>query len=346
MTISNCGHDENGKYSGGKAGDQSGTEWYLRGWYNAGWQAMYRHPDANVRAKISEFAVSAAKNDHIGYDQSQRETFWRELEKAGYDPARIATDCETDCSAGVAAIVKAVGYVLGIDNLKNVSIAMYTGNQDAVLVSAGFQRYTDGRYLTSDANLAAGDILRSSGHTTINVTGEASGIMSGGLASTANPCKGWTGDLVKKVQSALISKGYSCGASGVDGSFGVGTDAAVRAYQRDHGLEVDGIAGPKTQASLFGASAGAVADKYPAGTYVTCVGCLNVRTGAGTNYATKTKGQLTADGQRHSNANGQLNSGTTVTVTQVKQVGGDWWGLIPSGWICLEYQGKVYANRK
>lgn len=25
--ISNCGHDERGKYSGGKAGDQTGTEW-------------------------------------------------------------------------------------------------------------------------------------------------------------------------------------------------------------------------------------------------------------------------------------------------------------------------------
>lgn len=25
--ISNCGHDENNRYSGGKAGDQTGTEW-------------------------------------------------------------------------------------------------------------------------------------------------------------------------------------------------------------------------------------------------------------------------------------------------------------------------------
>ena len=27
--ISNCGHDENGRYSGGKAGDQTGTEWQV-----------------------------------------------------------------------------------------------------------------------------------------------------------------------------------------------------------------------------------------------------------------------------------------------------------------------------
>lgn len=28
--ISNCGYDENGKYSGGAAGDQTGAEWEIR----------------------------------------------------------------------------------------------------------------------------------------------------------------------------------------------------------------------------------------------------------------------------------------------------------------------------
>ena len=32
--ISNCGHDENGRYSGGKAGDQTGTEWQVINWYS------------------------------------------------------------------------------------------------------------------------------------------------------------------------------------------------------------------------------------------------------------------------------------------------------------------------
>ena len=37
--ISSCGHDENNKYKGGKAGDQTGTEYYLRTWYKPsyGW---------------------------------------------------------------------------------------------------------------------------------------------------------------------------------------------------------------------------------------------------------------------------------------------------------------------
>lgn len=43
--ISNCGHDERGKYSGGKAGDQTGTEWQVINWYNRPWKCVLRHPD-------------------------------------------------------------------------------------------------------------------------------------------------------------------------------------------------------------------------------------------------------------------------------------------------------------
>lgn len=36
-----------------------------------------------------------------------------------------------------------------------------------------------------------------------------------------------------------------------DGRFGTGTESAVRAWQRSHGLKIDGEVGPKTWASLF-----------------------------------------------------------------------------------------------
>ena len=53
MTISNCGHDENNRYNSGKAGDQTGTEWYVRSWYNGGWTHVFRHPNAKTRALIA-----------------------------------------------------------------------------------------------------------------------------------------------------------------------------------------------------------------------------------------------------------------------------------------------------
>ena len=46
--ISNCGHDENNRYSGGKAGDQTGTEWRVINWYNRPWKCVLRHPDLTV----------------------------------------------------------------------------------------------------------------------------------------------------------------------------------------------------------------------------------------------------------------------------------------------------------
>lgn len=73
--ISNCGHDENNRYSGGKAGDQTGTEWQVINWYNRPWKCVLRHPDAKVRKMIASMAKAAAVNNKIGYDQSERYTF-------------------------------------------------------------------------------------------------------------------------------------------------------------------------------------------------------------------------------------------------------------------------------
>lgn len=64
--------------------------------------------------------------------------------------------------------------------------------------------------------------------------------------------KGAKGDEVKALQALLIGYGYSCGDSGVDGSFGGATDRAVRAFQKDRGLEVDGSVGPATWTNLLG----------------------------------------------------------------------------------------------
>ena len=52
------------------------------------------------------------------------------------------------------------------------------------------------------------------------------------------------------MQSRLISKGYSCGGCGVDGSFGYDTLAALKKFQKDHGLQIDGYCGANTAKKL------------------------------------------------------------------------------------------------
>lgn len=63
--------------------------------------------------------------------------------------------------------------------------------------------------------------------------------------------KGSSGSDVKKMQQSLIDAGYDVGSTGADGIYGSATEAAVRKYQQDNGLAVDGIAGEKTLGSLY-----------------------------------------------------------------------------------------------
>ncbi|WP_220084869.1 N-acetylmuramidase family protein [Halomonas sp. SL1] len=60
---------------------------------------------------------------------------------------------------------------------------------------------------------------------------------------------GDTGYHVESLQRALVQAGH---AIEVDGWFGDETEAAVRAVQREHGLVIDGLAGPKTREALGG----------------------------------------------------------------------------------------------
>jgi N-acetylmuramoyl-L-alanine amidase len=53
---------------------------------------------------------------------------------------------------------------------------------------------------------------------------------------------------VRSIQQALKSRGYYTG--NIDGIFGTATKNAVTAFQRDNGLEVDGIAGKETLKAL------------------------------------------------------------------------------------------------
>lgn len=195
--ISNCGHDENNKYTGGAAGDQTGGEWALIAWYNRPWKCVLRHPDAAIRQEIARLATAAAKNNLVGYDQGQRYTFWEHLKASNYDPAKITIKCEADCSSGVAAIVKAVGYLTGNAKLQAVSIYCYTGNLRAALKAAGFTVLTESKYLTGPDYLLAGDILLNDDHHTATNVTDGSKATSGG-SSSGGSAGGSTGGALSK----------------------------------------------------------------------------------------------------------------------------------------------------
>lgn len=60
--------------------------------------------------------------------------------------------------------------------------------------------------------------------------------------------KGMKGDAVKELQNGLIIRGYSLGKA--DGDFGAKTETAVKAFQKDCGLTMDGVVGKNTYKAL------------------------------------------------------------------------------------------------
>lgn len=67
-------------------------------------------------------------------------------------------------------------------------------------------------------------------------------------AAVFNVSVGCQGNITKILQGLLLCNGY--GAGGFDGIFGSGTEAAVREFQYQRALEVDGIAGQQTFEAL------------------------------------------------------------------------------------------------
>lgn len=165
VKIGHAESDEEKRSSGGRAGDQTGREVYVRDWYNRskGWTNVFRAVKKKDREAIAVAMEQACENDRIGYDQGQRTTLYDAAKKAKWDISKITTACETDCSALVAVCVNAAGI--------SVSKDMYTGNEaKALRATKMFREYATKNYLTKPDKLQRGDILLGPGHTAIVVS--------------------------------------------------------------------------------------------------------------------------------------------------------------------------------
>lgn len=227
--LSNCGHDENNKYHGGSAGDQTGTEYRVIKWYNRPWNYVLRAKSRTVGNKLAQIARQAAENNNIGYDQYQRLTYFDALSKADWNPSKITTKCETDCTASTAANVIATGYQLGIKSLEEVSPKLYSGNIRKGLMATGeFDTLTASKYLTSDKYLLPGDILLyENHHAAINLD-------TGSALTTSS-------STVTKPSSQVTKPSTTTSSSNkitVDGEWG---KATTRAAQRVFSTTIDGI---------------------------------------------------------------------------------------------------------
>ncbi len=254
VKIGHAYSDENKSAKGGIAGDQTGNEVKTQNWYNRskGWSAVFRPKNSTVAEKIAVAMEQACANSKIGYDQSQRTTLYTKAKEKNWDLSKITSNCECDCSSLVAVCVNAAGIAVSKD--------MYTGNQKAVLKATGqFELLTDSKYLTDSKCLKRGDILLGTGHTAVVLSSgddakqnenTSEGEKTVNIEMTVLK-KGAKGEQVKTLQRLLLALGYDLKHYGADGSFGGTTDKAVRAFQSNNGLAVDGSVGKATWTKLL-----------------------------------------------------------------------------------------------
>lgn len=248
VKIGSARIDENGKTHGGKAGDQTGKEVSTQSYYvhSKGWRVL-RCTDAAKAEAIARAMEAACDNAKIGYDQYQRLTLYNAAKDVGFDPAKVETACETDCSALVRVCLAYAEIMVG--NFR-------TSNEAKILLASGaFEEMTGAKYTDQSAYLKRGDVLvtKTQGHTVVVLN---DGAKVGTEMSSPNETetllkRGMKGEDVRRLQSRLIELGYDLLKYGADGEYGSETVKAVKEFQADRGLTADGIAGEKTLAALY-----------------------------------------------------------------------------------------------
>lgn len=232
VLIGSARQDENGRYAGGAAGDQTGKEVSTQKFYkhSKGWYVL-RAKSAEVAAKLASAMQAACDNRNIGYDQGQRLDIINQLRKYG-SIGGITVKTEADCSSLVRACCIEAGFDPG---------NFTTSDEVAALAGTGY--FEPKASVASAAQLREGDILvtKTKGHTVIVV-------YTGSSMSRKTIRRGSKGADVLYLQKRLVAKGYYVGE--IDSDFGKQTENAVKAYQDEHGLVTDGIVGAKTWASL------------------------------------------------------------------------------------------------
>lgn len=173
VKISHAVGDENGRGSGGMAGDQTGREIRVQNWYlrDGGWGVYLECTDPVLAAKAALNATLIANDNSFGYDKGDRWTGEDAIKAAG-GSIEDAIDSEFDCSSMVDTAYRLAGL--------NVARG-YTGNLERRYLATGkFVAHKEPKYLTSPEYAKIGGLyLKSGAHVAMIVSdGESAGTSS------------------------------------------------------------------------------------------------------------------------------------------------------------------------
>lgn len=146
-----------------QAGDQTGNEVSVTNFYSAPWDFCLRYFNWDLAREFVIVAKKLAACAKVGYDQSQRNTLYKELKAVNFDVDKFILSgkkCETDCSAFVYACLCVL-----LPNLRSDKNAPATADMEEFYKNKGFTVLKGKDYLNGLRN-QTGDILVRSGHHT------------------------------------------------------------------------------------------------------------------------------------------------------------------------------------
>lgn len=164
--------DENNNVTGGKPGDQkNGEEVSLNDWYLSpkGWRC-FRANNVTARENIAYDMEAACANDHIGYNQAERNWLYRVSKPFGFDCALVTTNCDCDCTSLIRVCLAYAGIKVPSD--------FYSANAPRLLLATGeFTEMIGAGYTESSRLLIRGDILitKTMGHGMVVLTNGSGG---------------------------------------------------------------------------------------------------------------------------------------------------------------------------
>lgn len=264
VKIGHASIDENGKASGGTAGDQNGKEVLTRSWYNKPWNVMLRPKSATVAELSARACEAACENPNIGYDQGGRNTLYTKAKSVDFDLSEVGA-CECDCSSLMHVCAIAGGANLGYGSNGCTTRTMVK----EFVASGDYEKFTDSKYLTSGQYLKRGDILVKEGSHTVMVLENGSAVATAETPVINLPLeddttiyssvrlpvlqKGAKNDVVKAMQMLLYCHGFN---NPLFGRFDDRTEAALVEFQKAFNLKASGKCDADTWNALLGMKVG------------------------------------------------------------------------------------------
>ena len=214
VKIGHASHDERGKYVGGKAGDQDGTEVQIVNWYNQNWNYVLRPKTQPLAERIARACEGGCNNNNIGYNQAARNTIYIEALKVGLDLSKITTPCDCDCSSFVSTCCIIAGLPASIFYPNGNMCTTYTLAQ-AAQQSGQFTLFTNNNYTRDKSLLKRGDILLNSNqHTAIVLSNGANVVTTVVQNNTAQKIDSY---LVRVTATSLNIRSQPSNTSAING---------------------------------------------------------------------------------------------------------------------------------